>query len=258
MNGFQQVAPSPSESRPMRLERRGWFAVPKAARDRIREKFDGQETCATALAVFDALCEIANDKGACEFVVDQPWLAGRSGCSLRTLRSRLHELRDYGVIAMIVPPLRGPATFRIIGIESLPPFGNGSLTLGDNCRTFGKDACRASLPTTEEDPKNGHEQQLKLEATAVSPRAKRAAAPPPDDEWIASLKTNPAFRALDVDDQLLRCRAWCDANGKTCTRRRFTNWLLRADRPLASQHVGIGGSKPSGNWPDRTDPRGWE
>jgi hypothetical protein len=178
------------------IERRGWFAVPKGARDAIRLWYDGAETCATALAVFDALAEVANDKGVMPFVVDQPWLAGKAGCSTKTIRARLHDLEQVGVVVCVVPKLKGPATFTIAALQSLPPFGNNGPAFGDNCRTignngpafgdncrtignngpaFGKEASRACLPTTEEQQKN---EGRTTEEAPVRPKREKFTPPP--------------------------------------------------------------------------------
>jgi hypothetical protein len=53
-----------------------------------------------------------------------------------------------------------------------------------------------------------------------------------DQAWLECLKENPAYTGLDVDICLGKMIAWCEANGKKPTRRRFVNWLNREERPL--------------------------
>ena len=65
-----------------------------------------------------------------------------------------------------------------------------------------------------------------------------------DGEWLESLKANPTYVGIDVGLQYGKMVAWCDVNRKQPTRRRFVNWLNRADKPL-----GASASFPSGAAP---------
>lgn len=56
----------------------------------------------------------------------------------------------------------------------------------------------------------------------------------PDDEWIASLGSDPAYKGVDVPREIAKCRVWCESNRKSFTRRRIVNWLNRCDRPVDS------------------------
>ena len=53
-----------------------------------------------------------------------------------------------------------------------------------------------------------------------------------DEEWINELKSNPAYEGVDVPREHARMVAWCSVNGKQPSRRRFVNWLNRAERPM--------------------------
>lgn len=53
-----------------------------------------------------------------------------------------------------------------------------------------------------------------------------------DSEWIASLKTDPTYEGIDVQREYGKMCNWCSTNSKTPTRRRFTNWLNRAEKPI--------------------------
>lgn len=55
---------------------------------------------------------------------------------------------------------------------------------------------------------------------------------PSDDEFLKELGSNPAFVGIDIAREFGKCRAWCVANKKQCSRRRFVNWLNRAERPI--------------------------
>lgn len=61
-----------------------------------------------------------------------------------------------------------------------------------------------------------------------------------DEDWLADLAKNPAYAAIDVRVELGKMQAWCSANGKQASRKRFVNWLNRAERPIAAK-----GSLPS-------------
>lgn len=60
-----------------------------------------------------------------------------------------------------------------------------------------------------------------------------------DADWIAGLSANPAFDGLDVKREHQKMMAWCDVNRKQPSRRRFINWLNRADRPMAGGKGGV-------------------
>ena len=53
-----------------------------------------------------------------------------------------------------------------------------------------------------------------------------------DDLWINELIKEPAYQYIDVARELSKMRAWCAANRKQPTRRRFVNWLNRVDKPM--------------------------
>jgi hypothetical protein len=53
-----------------------------------------------------------------------------------------------------------------------------------------------------------------------------------DTQFLESLKANPAYKGIDIDRELGKCQAWCIANGKSPNKRRFVNWLNRADKPI--------------------------
>jgi hypothetical protein len=55
-----------------------------------------------------------------------------------------------------------------------------------------------------------------------------------DDEWLESIKSNPAYQGIDVDREHGKMMAWCQTHNKMPSRKRFLNWLNRADRPMSS------------------------
>jgi len=58
-----------------------------------------------------------------------------------------------------------------------------------------------------------------------------------DADWLESLKVDPAYVGIDVANEHAKAIRWCDTNRKQLSRRRFVNWLNRAERPM-------GGAKP--------------
>jgi len=70
-----------------------------------------------------------------------------------------------------------------------------------------------------------------------------------DTEWLAELAKNPAYTSLDVQSELGKMQAWCEANGKQGSRRRFINWLNRAEKPLKASGTAFSSSRrPASAW----------
>jgi hypothetical protein len=53
-----------------------------------------------------------------------------------------------------------------------------------------------------------------------------------DEQWLAEISADPANAGLHVFQEHRKYLLWCKSNAKQATRRRFTNWLIRADRLL--------------------------
>jgi hypothetical protein len=71
---------------------------------------------------------------------------------------------------------------------------------------------------------------LHEEAASVSKPSKAQS----DDEWILGLENDPAYQGIEVKREHAKMIRWCSTNRKQPTRRRFVNWLNRADRKLTS------------------------
>ncbi len=73
-----------------------------------------------------------------------------------------------------------------------------------------------------------------------------------DEEFLTELSDNEAYRHLNVRVEFSKMQAWCAANRKQATRRRFVNWLNRVDRPMVAAVVPINGhnghAKPESVW----------
>lgn len=94
--------------------RGGWCWQEKAIRRRIREAFDSEKTVPSALAVYDALTEIASDCGAEIFQTTHAHIAVLSGWSVRTVADRCQELAEEGFIKVHTPAVRGPCTYTMV------------------------------------------------------------------------------------------------------------------------------------------------
>jgi hypothetical protein len=68
-----------------------------------------------------------------------------------------------------------------------------------------------------------------LEALKAAKKAKKEgggrSSPVPDAEWLKTVAASPAYRGLDVNLEVEKCRVWCETNKKTFSRRRIVNWL---------------------------------
>lgn len=104
-----------------------------------------------------------------------------------------------------------------------------------------------SGPTGQD--RTGHTEQDRTLAQSV--RA-AGAAPASDSEWLVELSRNPAYTGINVSVEHGKMVAWCEAHRKQPTRRRFVNWLNRAERPM---QVGQGRPAPR---PAVPEPHGWK
>jgi hypothetical protein len=74
---------------------------------------------------------------------------------------------------------------------------------------------------------------MEARLTALEAKQKKSRTAKQDDHaWFESLKQNPAYQGLDIDRELAKCHTWCETNLKLWSRKRFVNWLNRAERPL--------------------------
>lgn len=106
--------------------------------------------------------------------------------------------------------------------------------------------------TTEAEPKqepNKRKEKKRKDITTLDSRENVAAvAATSDEDWLAELQRNPAYASLNVLVEANKMRAWCSANGKQPTRKRFINWLNRADRPIAAAIRPAEARKPLTAW----------
>lgn len=58
-----------------------------------------------------------------------------------------------------------------------------------------------------------------------------------DEDWLTELATDLAYASIDVRREFAKMSAWCKANKKQPTRRRFINWLNRVEAPMETNGV---------------------
>lgn len=66
-------------------------------------------------------------------------------------------------------------------------------------------------------------------------RTAARAAPVDDEAWIAELESDLAYQGINIRAELGKMQRWCQANNKQPSRRRFINWINRAEKPITAQ-----------------------
>ena len=129
-----------------------------------------------------------------------------------------------------------------------PPDGKDShwLPVDSNSPQLAASSCDFPLETESES-------ETETKTLAASPAAVTAASSKKpeisDDEYLDQLAKAEAYRHLDVRVEYSKMQAWCAANGKQPSRRRFVNWLNRAERPMRASGVPVVAlTKPKGVW----------
>jgi len=78
-----------------------------------------------------------------------------------------------------------------------------------------------------------------------------------DEAWIASLEANPVFAGIDIRRELGKAQVWASANRSTITRRRFVNWLNRAERTIGVNGLGQSSEARKSQQTASEGPRNW-
>lgn len=58
---------------------------------------------------------------------------------------------------------------------------------------------------------------------------------PADQQWLEDLIKDSAYHGLDVPREFRKCLNWCNAKKVAISRRRFINWLNKAEAPLSAK-----------------------
>jgi len=79
-----------------------------------------------------------------------------------------------------------------------------------------------------------------------------------DEAWIAALEQKPCYAGVDVRRELGKCQVWCETNKAQCSRKRFVNWLAKAERTIAVNGIGKSSFTQAGNNSNMPPaPKGW-
>lgn len=96
----------------------------------------------------------------------------------------------------------------------------------------GKAQLEAQLEAETKESVNGKERNRNRNRKGMEVGADGSA--PSDAEWLKSLESDPAYVGIHVQREFDKMTAWCAVNRKQASRRRFINWLNRAERPMAA------------------------
>lgn len=116
----------------------------KAARRAIRQAFDATNNVTSALAVYDALTEIASDTGAETFTTTHAWIQRMSGVSVSTIKKHLSVFAELSLITVSTPALRAPSTYVLLSLA------NGCPTLANDKPALANSSQSGPLATSEE------------------------------------------------------------------------------------------------------------
>lgn len=76
------------------------------------------------------------------------------------------------------------------------------------------------------------EKECRENITAPLKRSRSSANELSDEDWMQSIKTNPAYVHINVDVEYGKMTAWCTTKKRLPTRSRFLSWLNRIDKPM--------------------------
>lgn len=98
------------------------------------------------------------------------------------------------------------------------------------CDSTYKERLKKTRDKRRGEEKRGEETRTEENTPLVLP-------PKCDPEWIESLKTNPAYKDIDLNLCFAKMKTWCDVNHKIPSRRRFINWINRQDKPMQTAQI---------------------
>jgi hypothetical protein len=178
----------------------------------------------TELLVSLALADMANDEGYC-------WPANLSTIKSLAVRCRISERQVQRHLQSLTDRSE---------LLSSQQFGQN----GSQISNLYRFTAFANTPVTSVTPPPGD-----IEEEKVSPLLNGFSPNPPlpfssltsekkkvrvaDSDFIAQLKTNPAYKGIDVEREFGRMKAWLSAHhGRQLTRQFAVNWLNKVDPPL--------------------------
>lgn len=99
------------------------------------------------------------------------------------------------------------------------------------------DVPQTSEPGSKSSEPGSHKPEGTGNITGNEPAKKPAKKPKApkltDEEWMASLKTNPEYSGINIDAEFKRAADWITKNpGRQLSRPFFINWLSKCEKPL--------------------------
>ena len=64
-----------------------------------------------------------------------------------------------------------------------------------------------------------------------------------DEDWIKELSSDTTYSGIDVRREYGKMTRWCSTNGKRPTKRRFVNWLNKAEPTLGNGSTPVYGKR---------------
>lgn len=188
----------------------------KAALWRIRDSLgdDLSAACRTR-SVYLALCEIASDKGAAQFIVPKGLLAFRAGLSPRTVQRVFPALERAGVLTVErnATGLKASSRYTLLAVPA--PTGHNVSTIGHGVSTIGHGGGSGLSPLYEErkEPKepilapNGASELFGIPAQPIAPVSKPRPASSP---FVIPTGEEVTAYALEIGYPI-NGSAWCDS-----------------------------------------------
>jgi len=90
---------------------------------------------------------------------------------------------------------------------------------------------------------------------AQAPAPKSTGKTTTDEEWLRSLEVMECYRYVDVRRELGKAQVWASGNKREMSRRRFINWLNKADATIGYDARGKSSGDPQR--PKSNAPAGW-
>jgi len=195
----------------------------KAALKRILDSFDDDEgrACRTR-SVYLALCEIASDEGAAQFIVSKGLLAFRAGLSARTVQRVFPDLEKAGVLTIErnATGLKASSRYTLLAVpapkgHNVSTIGHGVSTIGHGVSTIGHGGGSGLSPLYEErkEPKepiiapNGASELLGIPAQPIARVSKPRPASSP---FVIPTAEEVTAYALEIGYPI-DGSAWCDS-----------------------------------------------
>lgn len=79
------------------------------------------------------------------------------------------------------------------------------------------------------------QEEADSEAKAKARKKPKSSARQTDEELIQSLSEDPTYEGIDVRREHGKMMRWCQENHQTPSRKRFINWLNRAEKPMGAR-----------------------